>query len=136
MGGCRGLATSFFLLPPSWKLFVVSFSEGQTFFIVPRAISAGRDPLGETRFGQKQKETLAGVSNSGSLWGVAEGQERAPVKRGNTAPFSFPERTLAEMFTLSPANWAALRPGWEPGSRVRAWLAAVGHVRLKHSSHL
>lgn len=35
--------------------------------------------------------------SSGFLWGVEEGKERAPLRKGNTAPFDFPEHALAEM---------------------------------------
>lgn len=35
--------------------------------VVSGAISEGHDPVGQRRFGQKQKETLADVSNS-QLW--------------------------------------------------------------------
>ncbi|XP_070371113.1 mitogen-activated protein kinase 13 isoform X7 [Equus asinus] len=65
MGGCNGSAPSFFLLPPSWKLFYC--------FLLGRAdsfgdaVSAGHDPLWEKIFGKKQKEILADVSNS-QLW--------------------------------------------------------------------
>lgn len=31
--------------------------------------------------------------SSGFLWGVEEGKQRAPLKRGSTAPFVFPEHS-------------------------------------------
>uniref|UniRef100_A0ABI7YAR3 mitogen-activated protein kinase n=1 Tax=Felis catus TaxID=9685 RepID=A0ABI7YAR3_FELCA len=43
----------------------------------------------------------------GFLWGVEGGKARAPLKRGNTAPFGFPEHAPARMLTLSSASWVA-----------------------------
>lgn len=69
------------------------------------------------------------LSHSSSfLWGTEEGEERAPLKRGSTAPFGFPGHAPAEMLAQSAANGAASVARLEArsqGACVGVWLAVA-----------